>query len=148
MVSGQVVFSFLPNIEIVSLMVIICTLIYRHKALYIIYAFVLLEGTVWGFGIWWISYLYIWTVLWGAAMIFSKIKSAVFWSVISGVYGLMFGFFSALIQIFIGGIGMAASYWVSGIPFDILHCIGNVAVTLILFKPVYFLLNKLNSFST
>ena len=35
----------------------------RKKTLYIIYIFALLEGLIYGFGIWWIMYLYAWPML-------------------------------------------------------------------------------------
>ena len=31
---------------------------------------------------------------------------------------------------------MALSYWVSGIPFDLIHCGGNFVMTLVLYKPL------------
>jgi len=145
MFASQVAFAFIPNIELVSLLVIVCTLTYRYKALYIIYVFVLLEGLMWGFGLWWISYLYIWTVLWLVTMIFQKARSVFFWTVICALYGLFFGLLTAFIQLVIGGPAMALAYWVSGIPFDILHCIGNAAVTLILFIPISSLLKRLGT---
>ena len=143
MLASQVVFSFLPNIELVSLLVMLYTLLYRYKALYIIYVFVLLEGFLWGFGTWWFCYLYVWTILWGVTMLTAKIDSLLFRVVISGVFGMLFGAFTALVYLCIGGPAMAFSYWVSGIPFDILHCAGNMAVTLVLFKPLYALLKKI-----
>ena len=66
---SQVALAFLPNIEVVSLLIIIYTLFFKRKTLYIIYLFALLEGLLYGFGTWWIMYLYVWTILWGIAML-------------------------------------------------------------------------------
>ena len=55
---GQVGLSFLPNIEIVSLLIYIYTQIYRKKVFFIIYVFVFLEGCIYGVGLWWFGYLY------------------------------------------------------------------------------------------
>ena len=60
---GQVFLAILPNIEVVSLLIILYTLTCRKKVFLIIYAFVLLEGFCYGFGMWWFSYLYIWSIL-------------------------------------------------------------------------------------
>ena len=60
---GQVGMAFLPNIEPVSTLIILYTLTHKKYTFYIIYVFVLLEGILYGFGIWWISYLYIWSIL-------------------------------------------------------------------------------------
>ena len=48
---GQVCMAFLPNIEVVTLLVILYTQVYKKKVFFIIYAFALLEGVFYGFGI-------------------------------------------------------------------------------------------------
>ena len=45
---GQVGMSYLPNIEIVSLLIYIYTQVYRKKVFFIIYVFVFLEGCIYG----------------------------------------------------------------------------------------------------
>ena len=61
---AQVVFAGLPNIELVSLLLILYTLTISPKqALAAAYLFALLEGLVYGFGLWWAMYLYVWPAL-------------------------------------------------------------------------------------
>ena len=141
---GQVGMSYLPNIEIVSLLIYIYTQVYRKKVFFIIYVFVFLEGCIYGFGLWWFGYLYIWSVLalivlWNGRQQTSVIMTAV----ILGAYGLSFGMLYALPYFIAGGWATGFSYWVSGIPFDLLHCAGNVAVSLICYRPLRTLLGKL-----
>ncbi len=141
---GQVGMSYLPNIEIVSLLIYIYTQVYRKKVFFIIYVFVFLEGCIYGFGLWWFGYLYIWSVLalivlWSGRQQTSVIMTAV----ILGAYGLSFGMLYALPYFIAGGWAAGFSYWVSGIPFDLLHCAGNVAVSLICYRPLRTLLGKL-----
>lgn len=141
---GQVGMSYLPNIEIVSLLIYIYTQVYRKKVFFIIYVFVFLEGCIYGFGLWWFGYLYIWSVLalivlWNGRQPTSVIMTAV----ILGAYGLSFGMLYALPYFIAGGWAAGFSYWVSGIPFDLLHCAGNVAVSLICYRPLRTLLGKL-----
>ena len=142
---GQVGMSYLPNIEIVSLLVYIYTQIYRKKAFLIIYVFVFLEGCIYGFGLWWFGYLYIWSIL-ALYVIFSKKQqtSVITTSAILGAYGLSFGFLYSIPYFFAGGWAAGFSYWVSGIPFDLLHCAGNVAVSLVCYRPIRALLGKLH----
>jgi energy-coupling factor transport system substrate-specific component len=139
----QVGLGFLPNIELVSLFILVYSLVFGKKALYMIYIFVLIEGVLYGFGIWWIIYLYIWTILWLLVMLFRKNSSLIYWAIIAGVFGLFFGALSSIPYFFIGGIEMGFTYWVSGIPFDIIHCISNFIVTLILFKPLTSIIKRL-----
>ncbi len=139
---GQVGMAALPNVEIVTPLILIYTLIFRKKVFYIIYTFVFLEGLIYGFGIWWFNYLYVWSVLAIVVLLLRKNESPVIWSIIAAAYGLMFGMLCAIPYAITGGIGAGVAYWVAGIPFDIAHCVGNFFTTLILFKPVYSVLQK------
>ena len=66
---SDVLMEFLPNVHIVGVLVIVYTVVYRYRALIPIYIYVILNGLFSGFGIWWLAYLYIWTVLWGLVML-------------------------------------------------------------------------------
>ncbi|MDD4113493.1 MAG: hypothetical protein PHC56_10765 [Herbinix sp.] len=140
----QVGLSFLPNIELVSLIVILCTIIYGWKTLYIIYIFVIAEGLIFGFGLWWVNYLYVWTILMLLTMLFRDKQSPFLWAIISGAFGLSFGLLCSIPYLFIGGVPMAVSYFISGIPFDAIHCVSNYIITLVLIKPLYLFLDWLN----
>ncbi|HHU71545.1 MAG TPA: hypothetical protein GXZ21_05865 [Clostridiales bacterium] len=135
----------IPNLELVSLLVIVFTLVFGYRTLYIIYIFVLLEGFFYGFGPWWINYLYVWTILFFVANFFRKRKELILWATISGAFGLGFGALCSIPYFITGGFPTGIAYWVSGIPFDIIHGIGNFIVTLFLFKPIYRILNKLSN---
>ena len=140
--TGQVVMSFLPNLEIVSLLIILYTIFFGKKVFWMIYGFVFLEGFLYGFGMWWFQYLYIWSILAMVVLLLRHNTSALFWSIISGFFGLSFGALCTLPYLFTGGPAAAFSYWVSGLGFDLTHCIGNVVLCLVLFKPLYALLQK------
>lgn len=144
LVTVQVALGFIPNVELISLLIILCTIIYGWKTLYIIYTFTLVEGFIYGFGDWWFNYLYVWTILLILAMIFRKNRSSYFWAILSGIYGLCFGALCSLLYLFIGGLPMAIAKWVNGIIFDLAHGISNFTVALILFRPIYYILNLLN----
>ena len=72
-------------------------------------------------------------------------ESPLVWSMISGAYGLAFGFLCALPYFVSGGVGGGMAYWISGLHFDVLHCVGNVVVCLVLNKPLYYILKKLEN---
>ena len=61
--SAKLALSFLPNIELVTLLIILFTLTVGKKIYYAVFAFVVLEGLLYGFGIWWVMYLYMWPLL-------------------------------------------------------------------------------------
>ncbi len=140
MITAQVVLSFLPNIELISLLIILYTLVFGWRALYIIYVFVAAEGLIYGFGLWFINYLYVWTILFVLVLLLRKLNSTILWAVISGLYGISFGALCSIPYFITGGIASGFAYWVQGIPFDVLHGAGNFIAALILYHPLYSLL--------
>ena len=83
---GQVFLAFLPNIEIVSFLIILYTLVFGRKVFLMIYTFILLEGILYGFGLWWFQYLYLWSILAATVLLLRRFNHFLFWSVISGVF--------------------------------------------------------------
>ena len=102
-----------------------------------------MEILYYGFSTWNLYYLYIWAVLAVAAVFLRKMESRLAWALLSAAYGLLFGALCAIVDVFIGGWGYAVSKWVSGIPFDVLHCGGNFVIALVMWKPLRGVLEKL-----
>lgn len=137
------VMAGLPNIEPVSLMVMLFAVVFGWKALFPVAVYVLLEIVFYGLGPWNINYLYVWPLLAMVAMLMRKVKHPLLWAVVSGFFGLMFGALCAPVDVFIGGVAYAAGKWVSGIPYDLAHCVGNFAIALLLFVPLRKLITRL-----
>lgn len=142
LLAAQVSLGFLPNIELVTLLLIVYTLVLKKKVFFVIYVFVLLEGMIYGFGLWWINYLYVWSVQAVITLLFRKNDSVWFWSILSGIYGITFGALCTIPYFAVSGVSGALAYWTSGLLFDIIHCISNVVVCLVLFRPVRYILNR------
>ncbi len=132
----QISLIHLPNIELVSLMVMVYTFTLGKRVINILAAFTLLEGIFHGFGIWWVSYLYIWPILAGLTALLKR-WGAPDWGygILSCLFGFSFGFLCSLPYI-AGGLGAVFAWWISGIPFDVIHGISNLVIGLVLFKPV------------
>lgn len=141
--AAKYVMSPLPNIEPVSLMVMLFAVIFGWKWVYPVYLYVVLEILFYGISLWNINYLYIWAVLAVCAYFLRKMQHPLGWALLSGTFGLLFGALCGIVDVFIGGFGYAVTKWVSGIPFDIAHCVGNFVIALILFKPLRKLMEKL-----
>ena len=139
----KVVMAYLPNIEPVSLMVMLFAVTFGRKALYPIYVYVLLEFLLYGLNLWSINYLYIWVILAAAAWLLRDQEHPLAWAMLSGSFGLLFGALCAPVDVAIGGMGYAATRWISGIPFDLLHGAGNFVIALVLFTPMRRLMNRL-----
>lgn len=131
----------LPNISLTAFWLVLFSKHFCNKVYYVVPVFTLIEGAVFGFNLWWISYLYSWPLLVLIARLFRKNDSAVIWATISGVFGLSFGALCAIPYVLTGtdlesGLAAAFSWWVAGIPWDIAHCIGNFTLMMLLYKPL------------
>ena len=65
----DIVLEVAMNVELVSMLVATYTLVFRKKALIILYLYVALYLLLFGFGVYNLAYLYIWLVLWGVFML-------------------------------------------------------------------------------
>ncbi len=143
LIVAQLALAFLPNIELVSLLIIAYTRVVGVKAVFPIAVFILVEGVIFGFGLWWINYLYVWFILMGIVMLFRKMQNNLLWAFISAIFGLLFGALCSFPYFFMGGPSAALAYFISGIPFDITHSAGNFLASLLLLGPVYKILSRL-----
>lgn len=134
--AAKVVMMGFPNIEPVSLMVMLFGVVFGGKCIYPIYVYVLMEFILYGINLWSVNYLYIWVLLAGAAWLLRRMKHPLGWALLSGVYGLCFGALCAPVDVAVGGVAYAVTKWINGIPFDLLHGAGNFLIALFLFVPL------------
>lgn len=131
MYASKMLMEVLPNVHLLGAFVVAFTVVYRKKALYPIYSYVLLNGIFSGFATWWIPYLYVWTVLWGAVMLLPRnlskpVRPLVYMSVCAA-HGFLFGTLYAPAQAILFGLsfrGMVA-WIVAGLPWDMIHGVSN-----------------------
>jgi len=151
MFASKIAMEAAPNIHLLGVFTIAFTVVYRAKALYPIYIYVLLNGVFGGFSTWWVPYLYIWTVLWGITMLLPKKMSrpvqVVVYAVVNAIHGFAYGMLYAPAQALLFGLnfkGMVA-WIIAGIPFDVTHGISNFAWGLLLIVPIVVLLKYLEN---
>ena len=147
---SKYVMEFLPNMHLLAVFTVAFTVVFRKKALYPIYIFVFIIGFFSGFSVWWLPYLYIWAVLWGAVMLIPKninpqIAPFVYMAV-CGLHGFLYGTIYAPAQALLFGLnfkGMIA-WIIAGLPFDLVHGISNLCLG-VLIVPIIKVLNKLKT---
>ena len=148
MFCSKVIMEFLPNIHLLGMFTMVFTLVFRKKALIPIYLCVLITALYSGFTMWWIPYLYVWTVLWGITMLLPKNMpkklAFVIYPVICGLHGLAFGILYAPTQALFFGFNFkqTVAWVISGLPFDAVHAVGNFCAGLLI-VPLTELLKKL-----
>lgn len=128
---SKVVMEFFPNVHLLGVFTIAYTVVYRKKALYPIYTFILMLGMFNGFSAWWIPYIYIWTVLWGATMLLprnitTKWQPFVF-MVVNAAHGFLYGTLYAPVQAIMFGLDFekTVAWIIAGLPWDVVHGISN-----------------------
>ncbi len=137
--AAQLAMSALPNIHLTGMFIMLMTLLFRAKALIPLYVYVVLMGVTNGFNVWWIPYLYVWTVLWGMTMLIPR-KIPDKWAMIvypavCALHGFCYGLIYSPAQAMIFGYNFEQTVtWIlSGLPFDAMHGVGNLFMgTLIL----------------
>ncbi len=145
--------AFLPNIELTSFWLIMFTLFFGWKIVAVVPVFILIEGCIYGMNLWWIMYLYIWPLLVLTAWLLRKNDSALFWAVVSGVFGLFFGAICSIVYVVIGwagggflsGLRSGFVWWVAGIPWDFVHCGGNFVLMLLLYRHIRAAMKKIQA---
>lgn len=140
----KVALAQIPNVELTSFWIIMFTLFFGKRIFYVIPVFILIEGAMYGFGLWWIMYLYAWPLLAVVTLLLRKMKGTWEWSMVSCLFGLSFGLLCAIPYIFTSGIYGAFTWWIGGIPFDLIHGISNFVIMLVLHQPMKIVMAKMS----
>ncbi|MBE6749007.1 MAG: hypothetical protein E7557_07235 [Ruminococcaceae bacterium] len=143
------VMEFAPNVHLVGVFIVAITVVYRKKALYPIYIYVFLDGLFGGFSTWWVPYLYIWALLWGAVMLLPKnIKpkfQPIIYMTICALHGFLYGILYAPAQALFFNLDFNSTIaWiVAGLPYDLIHGVSNFICGLLI-VPIIAVLKKVN----
>ncbi len=150
MFGSKKIMEFLPNIHLLGMFTVLLTVVYRRKALIPIYIYVLLDGLISGFNAWWVPYLYVWTVLWGAVMLLPRNMPkkwvVIVYPVICSLHGFLFGILYAPAQALFFGLDFRQmiAWIIAGGLFDVIHGVSNLIAGLLIY-PFSQLLKKLSA---
>ena len=148
MFCSKIIMEALPNIHLLGMLTMTYTIAFRKKALMPIYIYIILNGLYAGFSLWWMPYLYIWTILWAITMLLPrnmpKKAKCVVYPIVCAVHGMLFGILYSPAQALMFGLNFEQMIaWIlSGLPWDIIHGIGNFFTGLLIF-PLAELLKRL-----
>ena len=143
MFAGKEAMSGIPNVHPVALLILVCTAVYGWKTLYPVAVFVGLEILVYGVGMWTLMYAYVWPLLVVMAMPLRKDGTRLMYALVAAFHGLAFGVLTSIPYIFIVGLKAEFAWWVAGVPYDLIHCVSNFVIVLLLFEPLRKLLERL-----
>lgn len=150
--TSRLVFSFLPNVQPVTTILILMTITFGVVDATIVGSgSIIVSNLSLGMGPWTISQIIAFTVIILVSYAFSlcleKLKGAViYWVIFSGVMGILYGFIISIIQAMMYQMVFPAfiGYWIAGIWFDVYHAIGNSVFMVLLYTPLIPMFNKIN----
>ena len=145
MIAGKEVLRSIPNVHPVTLLIIICASVYGRNALYPVFIFSVAEIAIYGFGLWNISYLWIWPLQVLTALPFRSERSPVFWGCFAALHGFAFGALCSVVTLIVSGPKAALAFWLAGLSFDLIHGISNGVMTAVLFAPLMKLMGRLKT---
>ena len=140
---SDILMEALPNIHLLGVFIVATTVVYRWKALWPLYIYVFLNGLYAGFSMWWVPYLYVWTVLWGIVMLLPKRMprwlAPIVYCIVCSLYGLAFGTIYAPAQALLMGFSFEQMLmWIgAGFTFDIIHAVSNLCLGTLIIPLIY-----------
>ena len=132
MYASKMLMEVFPNVHLIGVFIVAETVVFRAKALYPIYTIVLITGFFFGFSLWWIPYLYIWTVLWGIVMLLPKNMppklAPVVYALACSLHGFLYGTLYAPFQAIAFRLSFEGTVaWIlTGLPWDAVHGVSNL----------------------
>ncbi|HLR80008.1 MAG TPA: ECF transporter S component [Bacillota bacterium] len=143
-VVGRAIFSFLPNIQPVTSIIIICGIVLGPVAAILLALLTtFLSNMILGMGIWTIWQVIAWALIGFLSGMIGKYSTKlplyiiVSFSFMSGyIYGLIISLTTYQVT------GKFLPYYVAGLPFDTYHAVGNAIFMVLLYPFVSYLLRK------
>lgn len=145
LVVGRIAFMSIPNFQPMTAILIIIT-IYMGINVGLLHVFigVTVSNFLLGTGLWNIAQMFSWGIIVLITGLFSKILKQ--WETIGIVFsflsGLIYGFVISLFYYIFLDIGGFIVYYTSGIPYDLMHAIGNAMFFFVLNKPLKNIIKK------
>ncbi|MFW6278935.1 MAG: hypothetical protein ACOC2G_01985 [Bacillota bacterium] len=142
--AGKLALSFIPNVEIVTLLFILYTTsLGTKRTLLAALIFSTTEILIYGFATWLLGYYIFWPLLiLITGLLNKKIQTEYGYAFLAGIFGLLFGAFFALVESLFYGYMYGFSYWIRGLPFDVVHGVSNFIIVLLLYRPLSELLRQ------
>lgn len=134
--TGRILFSFLPNVQPMTTILILITLTLGVKeGLVVALLSIFISNMSLGMGVWTIAQLasFSFIILLTALLtkVYDKVPTVVM-ATYCGLTGLVYGFIISLVQAPFFGWVSFIPYYLSGIPYDMYHAFGNFFFYLIL----------------
>lgn len=144
-VVGRVGFTFFPNVQPMTAVIIITALLLgTPSGILVAVMAVVLSNLIMGMGLWTLSQILCWGVIGLFAGVLGKTKEHKWFLLIGAIFavfsGYLYGFFMSIPTFILTNYGWA--YYVAGLPFDSAHAIGNGVFFFILYPVLKKVFNR------
>jgi energy-coupling factor transport system substrate-specific component len=142
---GRLSFAMIPNVQPNTTILILASFVIGPVQGAILAILSTITTNLYlGHGLWSFGQMIAWGLIAIMSGYLGKSRQKIpFWILVaySGFCGFLFGF---IISIFMGGIIIQKfwPYYLSGLPFDLNHAVGNIVFFLVLYKPLLFVMER------
>lgn len=147
---GRLVFQFIPNVQPVTDIIIFVTIIFGlTNGLLVGVLSIIVSNIIFGMGIWTLAqvstYVLIILIVYFLARPWFFKSHLIVRATFCALTGLFYGFLISVIQAPFFGINNFLPYYISGLPFDLMHGIGNAGFCFVISPTLVPLLKKMHS---
>lgn len=146
---GRMTFSFLPNVQPTTAIIIIITLYFGVvDGLLVAILSMLISNMYLGMGVWTIAQIASYSMIVILFHFLAKIRvknTDNYYLTLVSISGILYGLFISLVQAPFFGWASFIPYYISGVPYDIYHAVGNYFFFIILHPALKFLFIKQNN---
>jgi energy-coupling factor transport system substrate-specific component len=140
---GRISFAMIPNVQPNTTILILASFVLGPvQGLILAILSTLTTNLFLGHGLWTFGQMLGWGIIAILSGLLGKYRHKIPWvllTIYAGFCGFLFGF---IMSVLMGGIIMQKfwPYYLSGLPFDLNHAIGNVVFFIVLYKPLLYVM--------
>lgn len=142
-------FSYLPNITpLTTIYLLICLNIGLSEAIIIADMTIIATSVYLGMGYWVVGQLLAYSLIIFLYWLFIKIdimKFLIMQAILCLIHGLIYGIVISMFEVFVLQISSFEIYYIAGLPFDLMHGLGNFLFMILVFRPARILKRQFNS---
>ena len=135
---GRMTFTFLPNVQPMTVVILIATMyLGTYDGWLVAITSILISNLYLGMGVWTLAQIVSFSVLVLIVHICKKINLSIgYYPIVALLMGFTYGFIISLVQAPFFGWVSFFPYWISGLPYDLNHAVGNYLFFIILHPPL------------
>lgn len=138
-VIGRIYMNFIPNVQpMTSIIIITAILLGRYNGALVAVLSIILSNMYLGFGPWLLPQIISFGLIAIISGSFRRFQNKNYFIYILAFLGLFSGYLHGLIMSFFDYIvyGQFWAYYLTGIPFDTYHAVGNLVISLLIYQPI------------